>query len=118
VGRRFGGHQAFGTASITLSRPSDCQATRPRLQLIQAPDSADTTRIRREDVDSLQEERTGAESRKGHRAHKEGVDQRDGGSGGLWGHVVRWEEAGMGHRLSRSRFTLPASGEPRGPQWM
>jgi group II intron reverse transcriptase/maturase len=116
--RRFGRQHTFGTASITLSRPSDFKAKRHRLKVIQNPYTADTTRIRREDLDSLQEEWTGTESRKGQMDHKEVVYQRDGGLCGICGNFVLWEEAVMDHRIPRYRFKLPESGDTLGNQWI
>ena len=82
VMEKFRRGNTFGTNSITWSRPEEFKAKRHRLRAIQNPYSSDAIIIQREDFDSLEEEWTGTEERKGQMDRKEVVYQRDEGKCG------------------------------------
>lgn len=118
VMRKYRRGNTFGTDRVTLQMPSELKAKRHRLRTITNPYTSEDTRIQREDLDSLREEWTGTEVRKGQEDRKVVVYQRDQGLCGICGGFVPWEEAEMDHIIPRKRFEPPEGGDRLENLWI
>jgi RNA-directed DNA polymerase len=108
----------FGISQVTLQMPSDFKAKRHRLRTITNPYTSGTNELLREDVDSLEEEWTGTEERKGQADQKEVVYQRDEGLCGICGNFVPRGDAELDHITPRHRFNPPESGNTWENLWI
>jgi RNA-directed DNA polymerase len=116
--RAFGRGNTFGTASVTLVRPSEFKAPRHGLRTIPNPYTSEPPRIQRENLDNLEEEWGGTERRKGESDRKEVVYQRDEGICGVCRNFVPWDEADLDHKIPRHLFKPHKSGDTLENLWI
>jgi RNA-directed DNA polymerase len=109
--RKFGRNNTFGTFRVTLRMPTEFKAKYHRLRTIPNPYTSENAKIQRENLDTLEEEWTGTESRKGQQDRKEMVYQRDQGLCGICKNFVPWGEAALDHIIPRARFNPPEGGD-------
>ena len=72
----------------------------------------------RENLDSLEEEWSGTERRKGEKDRKEVVYQRDAGMCGICGTFVTWGEADLDHKIARHLFKPASNGDTLDNLWI
>jgi RNA-directed DNA polymerase len=108
----------FSTGTRALDQASDFKAKRHRLRAIPNPYTSDTATIQRERLDSLEEEWSGTEERKGQSDRKEVVYQRDEGMCGVCGNYVPWDVAQLDHKIPRYRFKPQKSGDTLENLWI